>query len=143
MLLGIPRSARCVQGFVDSLKICNSHYLSHFAAFFIDARAKRSVAESCIKFIGTSAQCYILLHTMGYMKNVDLEMQRKPAGAGNPPDRVSSESQSKSTRGAQVERSGYWAGTWPRKSQQQPHQVHAIMILLQVHLRRPCYDFYF
>ena len=48
MLLGIPRSARCVQRFDDSLKICNSHYLSHFAAFFIDARAKRSVVESCI-----------------------------------------------------------------------------------------------
>ena len=46
MLLGIPRSARCVQRFDDSLKICNSHYLSHFAAFFIDARTKRSVVES-------------------------------------------------------------------------------------------------
>ena|SRR5438128_12430521 len=48
MLLGIPRSARCVQRFDDSRKICNSHYLSRFAASFIDARAKRSVAESCI-----------------------------------------------------------------------------------------------
>ena len=47
MPLGIPRGARCVQRFDDSLKICNSHYLSHFAAFFIDARAKRSVVESC------------------------------------------------------------------------------------------------
>ena len=28
-------------------EFCNSHYLSHFAAFFIDARAKRSVVESC------------------------------------------------------------------------------------------------
>src|SRR6266849_4830200 len=46
MLLGIPRSARCVQRFDDSLKICNSHYLSQFAAFFIDARTKRSVVES-------------------------------------------------------------------------------------------------
>ena len=27
-------------------KFCNSHYLSHFAAFFIDARTKRSVVES-------------------------------------------------------------------------------------------------
>jgi hypothetical protein len=27
-------------------EFCNSHYLSHFAAFFIDARAKRSVVES-------------------------------------------------------------------------------------------------
>ena len=27
---------------------CNSHYLSHFAAFFIVARAKRSIAKSCV-----------------------------------------------------------------------------------------------
>ena len=27
-------------------EFCNSHYVSHFAAFFIDARAKRSVAKS-------------------------------------------------------------------------------------------------
>src|SRR6202022_398025 len=28
-------------------EVCNSHYVSHFAAFFIVARAKISVAESC------------------------------------------------------------------------------------------------
>ena len=50
VLLGMPRSARCIQRFDDSLKICNSHYVSRFAAFFIDARAKRSIAESCIRF---------------------------------------------------------------------------------------------
>jgi hypothetical protein len=31
----------------------------------------------------------------------------------------------------------------PKEGQQQPHQVHSIMILPQVHLRKPCYDFYF
>ena len=31
-------------------KICNSHYVSHFAAFFIVVRAKTSVAESCKAF---------------------------------------------------------------------------------------------
>jgi hypothetical protein len=38
--------AQCA--FKDSmiLEFCNSHYLSHFAAFFIDARTKRSVVES-------------------------------------------------------------------------------------------------
>ena len=29
-------------------EFCNSHYLSHFAAFFIDARAKRSVVKSFV-----------------------------------------------------------------------------------------------
>lgn len=31
-------------------ELCNSHYLSHFAAFFIDARTKRSVVESFNSF---------------------------------------------------------------------------------------------
>ena len=47
MPAGMPAGAMCVQRFDDSLEFCNSHYVSHFAAFFIDARAKRSVAESC------------------------------------------------------------------------------------------------
>ena len=29
-------------------EVCNSHYVSHFAAFFIVARAKISVVESCL-----------------------------------------------------------------------------------------------
>jgi hypothetical protein len=61
MLFGIPKSARCVQRFDDSLKICNSHYLSQFAAFFIDARAKRSIAESCnnFKIHSNAIQCLL------------------------------------------------------------------------------------
>ena len=51
MPFGIPKGAMCVQRFDDSLKFCNSHYLSHFAAFFIDARAKRSVVESFDYFV--------------------------------------------------------------------------------------------
>ena len=35
--------------------ICNSHYVSHFAAFFIDTGAKISVVESCL-WLATSAQ---------------------------------------------------------------------------------------
>ena len=46
----MPKSARCVQRFDDSRKFCNSHYISRFAAFFIDAGAKRSVAESFVLF---------------------------------------------------------------------------------------------
>ena len=30
--------------------ICNSHYVSHFAALFISVRAKRSVVKSCVFF---------------------------------------------------------------------------------------------
>jgi hypothetical protein len=48
MLLGIPRSARCVQRFDDSLNSAIHITFRTFAAFFIDAKAKRSVVESCI-----------------------------------------------------------------------------------------------
>jgi hypothetical protein len=47
MLLGIPRSARCVQRFDDSLNSAIHITFRTFAAFFIDAKAKRSVVESC------------------------------------------------------------------------------------------------
>ena len=57
MPIGIPMGAMCVQRFDDSRKFCNSHYLSHFAAFFIDARTKRSVVESFV-FDCKSIKCY-------------------------------------------------------------------------------------
>ena len=43
-----PEYQRAQCAFKDSMThgFCNSHYLSHFAAFFIDARTKRSVVES-------------------------------------------------------------------------------------------------
>ena len=50
MLLGIPRSARCVQRFDDSLNSAIHITFRTFAASFIDAKAKRSVVESCISF---------------------------------------------------------------------------------------------
>ena len=34
-------------------EFCNSHYVSHFAAFFIVAWAKISVAESCVALVST------------------------------------------------------------------------------------------
>ena len=42
-------SPRAQFAFKDSMIhwSCNSHYVSHFAAFFIDARAKRSTVKSC------------------------------------------------------------------------------------------------
>ena len=50
-----PKS-RAQFAFKDSMIhiICNSHYVSHFAAFFIDTGAKISVVESCLWFEGCS-----------------------------------------------------------------------------------------
>ena len=43
-------TTRVPDAFKDSMihKLCNSHYVSHFAAFFIVARAKRSIVKSCV-----------------------------------------------------------------------------------------------
>ena len=47
MPLAKAAGARCVQR-LRWFTYCNSHYVSHFAAFFIDAGAKISVVESCL-----------------------------------------------------------------------------------------------
>jgi hypothetical protein len=51
MLLGIPRSARYVQRFNDSLNSAIHITFRTFAAFFIDVKTKRSIVESCITII--------------------------------------------------------------------------------------------
>ena len=140
MLLGIPRSARCVQRFDDSLKICNSHYLSQFAAFFIDARAKRSVAESCIYILYSN----ILNIFRGCEGKHRPENTRKSWLKHSSPQSI--QDNQKSSRPTIC---AHWGKSKDDKcahaqgSQQQPDQVYSIMILPQVHLRKPCYDFYF
>ncbi len=46
----LPGFLEAQNAFKDSMihEVCNSHYLSQFAAFFIVARAKRSVVKSCL-----------------------------------------------------------------------------------------------
>ena len=47
ILPGISRKCNVRSKIWWFTKICNSHYVSHFAAFFIVVGAKTSVAESC------------------------------------------------------------------------------------------------
>ena len=76
-------------------EFCNSHYLSHFAAFFIVSKAKISIANSCfIVFINNPNKPHFTNnHTTAY--------------------------------------------------QSRPLLIPTKMILPQVHLRKPCYDFTF
>lgn len=118
---------------------CNSHQVSHFATFFIDARAEISVAESHVSLHsiaarGTSSKPVV---TPGKAILVFLDA---------------------------IQRRGFfWApvpleeGWWPRPRHRcKPHESVAwmtcsrsvlvrvtTMILPQVHLRKPCYDFSF
>ncbi len=41
-------------------EFCNSHYVSQFAAFFIDARAKRSTVKSCHIILFFASLCRLL-----------------------------------------------------------------------------------
>ena len=77
------------------------------------------------------------------MKNIDLEINTKKAWVAflqtELPRKVLSQVYKRCT-GGEMRMVGVHM---PQKGQQQPHQVHSIMILPQVHLRKPCYDFYF
>ena len=46
--------------------ICNSHYVSHFAAFFIDTGAKISVVESCLWFEGSAWTSFEAQRALGF-----------------------------------------------------------------------------
>ena len=50
MLPGISRKRKMRSKVWWFTGFCNSHYVSHFAAFFIVVGAKTSIAESCIDF---------------------------------------------------------------------------------------------
>ena len=65
--------AMCVQKFDDS-QFCNSQYLSRFAAFFIDARTKRSVVESF-------NDCIVTRTTLTF-RVCEVSGGHAPAGAG-------------------------------------------------------------
>ena len=112
-------------------EFCNSHYVSHFAAFFIDARAKRSVVESCINCV-IAKQRYILHCIQSLCENV------------SPP---SDEPKEDPRGGAHRGEMDVWGRSDVHNlssGQRQPSRLSfTIMILPQVHLRKPCYDFYF
>ena len=117
---------------------CNSHQVSHFATFFIDARAEISVAESRSDYHKKKARprhrgyggVLLVLHFLGASRAG--VRWRAVSGAGA------------SLHGARG-----------REGRVPPEPCHATgsrvvlpgqvstMILPQVHLRKPCYDFSF
>lgn len=118
---------------------CNSHQVSHFATFFIDARAEISVAES------------------RYVLSRDRCRPRAPADRARAGTRLSSCSLARSAPGFVV---APGATPWGRSRRREggrgtpPRVLHYVsagrsagqvstMILPQVHLRKPCYDFSF
>ena len=142
-------------------KICNSYYVSHFAAFFIDARTKRSVVESfeylCICFytlLTVSCNCIFVcvlraalwavaspkhqctqknvhtcLHCVYVVLCAEPPSQRAPGRAPTAAAQLSAGWHVRSPTVAPPSR----LSTRPL--------IFSLMILPQVHLRKPCYDF--
>ena len=94
-----------------------SHYVSHFAAFFIVARAKISIVESCLGFekgaTNIKSTPHSLQHAVLRLYECFIEERKRVRDERILPRFTV-----------------WWVGC-------------TVMILPQVHLRKPCYDFSF
>ena len=120
---------------------CNSHQVSHFATFFIDARAEISVAESRLDILkntqlerGTPSPGLRTRNALIFY----CSLARIAPGFVSPP-RFLLEGEGRSEERAPLAR--------PRLFKTCSRVVLLLqvstMILPQVHLRKPCYDFSF
>ncbi|XXG87895.1 hypothetical protein AAC387_Pa12g0261 [Persea americana] len=124
---------------------CNSHQVSHFATFFIDARAEISVAESRLKG--------------SHRRAADPRVGACVPGRGAPaPGGAAALSASRFLGARRAQRvvsepaGTRAAGVAPRAARRGRRSrgtgspvvvLETAMILPQVHLRKPCYDFSF
>ena len=80
MLQGITKERNLRSKFWWFTEFCNSHYVSHFAAFFIVTRTKISTAKSCsllinLSWIRVNASKNII--SQYKIKQIDLEFKKK------------------------------------------------------------------
>ena len=130
MLLGISQKHNMRSSPCRFTEFCNSQCLSHFAAPFIVVRTETSIAESC------ELHMAIAINRMLHQMTCDMQWQWEQTGMffipSNPPP----------------------ASTCMENPNVHPHTdfteeftrvllEHVRMILPQVHLRKPCYDFSF
>lgn len=124
---------------------CNSHQVSHFATFFIDARAEISVAESRFGFESSSVTPALTANGSrgaGCSLSIPWRFPRRGslftrAGASAPAGEVRAPS-----GGRRSAPTGRPPGLLNGFAGRSALQV-STMILPQVHLRKPCYDFSF
>ena len=119
-------------------EFCNSHYVSHFAAFFIVARTEISVANSCTglrKKKKTSRDPPSFFHWLQFEVERFCWIQK-----GLPPFWSTTDKQPWSRPSPSPRVKAPVAKLW---SSQRVDCDIMLMILPQVHLRKPCYDFYF
>jgi hypothetical protein len=118
---------------------CNSHHVSHFATFFIDARAEISVAESHISFVGldnrrsprAARRCLSFTVFLGVIpRRIPTSNRRAPKGE-------------REEAGGAEEAASASAAAFCHVFDGRVSGKATTMILPQVHLRKPCYDFSF
>ena len=68
----------CVQRVDDSLNSAIHTTFSHFAAFFIVARTKRSIVERCIVFDAFALVTLVSKSTVGVKKEKEKTEERSP-----------------------------------------------------------------
>ena len=138
MLSGISRKRSIRSNPYWFTEFCNSQCLSHFAAPFIVVRAETSVAESC-KTNGVNEpleKIQVSTNAKGSKRNTTARREGIRRAALTP-------------YAARESLHGGIDAKSPSPPRASPRFVHVVrfgcvrMILPQVHLRKPCYDFSF
>ena len=118
---------------------CNSHHVSHFATFFIDARAEISVAESHIFFHRPRQPAQP--SNGSRLPQLSRVPWRQPAPcSGQRPTRPGGE---REEAGGAEEAASASPAAFCHACNGRVFREATTMILPQVHLRKPCYDFSF
>lgn len=127
MLSGISQKNNMRSGSCWFTEFCNSQCLSHFAAPFNTARAETFIAESCECFIRKQWTVSKRMHQM-VAPVAQVSRDQPVRDTGREPAK---ECQINNPRVA------------PHRKLHMDAVTFARMILPQVHLRKPCYDFSF
>ena len=141
--------------FKDSMVhiICNSHYVSHFAAFFIVTGTKISVVESCLWLCGRASRLrpplqsrFELVQVWPARSPADLPPEGQARAGSGPHDLLARDERPVAT-GRPPPPAGACAQPaepvlWGDRNGYRSGLIDS-MILPQVHLRKPCYDFSF
>lgn len=126
------RGAMCVQQFDDSLNSAIRNTMSHFATVFIDVRAKGSTVGSCSFSILQNFHTQPTDKTKNKPTKTIVHGQPEKRRAQPPSAHKRSDTRFLTRTPLRTKTGGT-----------QTTETETLMILPQVHLRKPCYDFYF
>ena len=134
MLLGIPRSARCVQRFDDSLN--SAIHITYRIS--LRSSSMREPRDPLLKVVLLFFSSHSVQQSFMYVKKIidNLNNARLPTSSAQV-ERMKKTSKRKRQCAHALTRG-------PATTTSPPYlSFISIMILPQVHLRKPCYDFYF